>query len=240
VTDTSIVADPERSEPSAAERVPDALPPPRRPWRAITRRLPWYRHTATAPASVEPEDPSQALSAAPDGDDHRSTHGAVRTTSRWTRVIAFGVLPVLAMALGVASAYFKYQDGTLSEARSAGVEAASAASQIATAMLSYTPDKAEAELTVVRDQLTGPFRDSYTSLTNDVVIPGAKQGQVSATATIPAVATLSAAPTQASVLLFVDQTIVMGAKPPTQNKSVVRVTMQKVDNRWLVSGFEPI
>ena len=48
------------------------------------------------------------------------------------------------------------------------------------------------ELHAARDLLTGDFRDSYTSLTNDVVIPGAKQKQISAVATVPAAASVSA------------------------------------------------
>src|ERR1700730_4942359 len=53
-------------------------------------------------------------------------------------------------------------------------------------MLSYQPDTVEKDLAVARDQLTGAFRDSYTSLTRDVVVPGAKDKQVPAVATVPA------------------------------------------------------
>ena len=75
------------------------------------------------------------------------------------------------------------------------------------ALLSYKPDTVEQQLTAARDLLTGDFRDSYTSLTNDVVIPGAKQKQISAVATVPAMASVSANPRHAVVLVFVNQTV---------------------------------
>ena len=74
------------------------------------------------------------------------------------------------------------------------------------ALLSYKPDTVEQQLGAARDLLTGEFRDSYTSLTNDVVIPGAKEKQISAVASVPAAASVSADPNQAVVLLFVNQT----------------------------------
>ena len=80
------------------------------------------------------------------------------------------------------------------------------------ALLSYKPDTVEQQLGAARDLLTGDFRDSYTSLTNDVVIPGAKQKQISAVATVPAMASVSADPNHAVVLVFVNQTVVVGQR----------------------------
>ncbi len=44
----------------------------------------------------------------------------------------------------------------------------------------------------------------------------------------------------AVVLVFVDQTTVVGNDAPTDTDSVVRVTLDRIGNRWLISGFEPI
>ena len=98
----------------------------------------------------------------------------------------------------------------------------------------------EQQLGAARDLLTGDFRDSYTSLTNDVVIPGAKQKQISAVATVPAVASVSANPSHAVVLVFVNQTVIVGQTAPTDTASSVRVTLDKVGNRWLISKFDPV
>jgi Mce-associated membrane protein len=77
-------------------------------------------------------------------------------------------------------------------------------------------------------------------LTNDVVIPGAKQKQISATATVPAAGSVSADADRAVVMVFVNQTVIVGKDAPTDTASAVRISMEKVDNRWLISGFDPI
>jgi Mce-associated membrane protein len=47
-------------------------------------------------------------------------------------------------------------------------------------------------------------------------------------------------PRHAVVLVFVDQTITIGNGSPTNTASSVRVTLEKVDDRWLISQFEPV
>ena len=107
-------------------------------------------------------------------------------------------------------------------------------------MLSYKPDTVEQQLTAARDRLTGSFRNEYTDLTNNVVIPGAKQKQISAVANVPEAASVSANPGHAVVLVFVDQTVTVGNDVPTDTASSVRVTLDKVGDRWLISQFDPV
>jgi len=92
----------------------------------------------------------------------------------------------------------------------------------------------------VGNLLTGEFRDSYTSLTNDVVIPGAKEKQISAVASVPAAASVSATATEAVVLVFVNQTVIVGQDAPTDTASSVRVSLEKVSDSWLISKFDPV
>ncbi|MCX8560442.1 hypothetical protein OS122_05995 [Mycolicibacterium mucogenicum] len=106
-------------------------------------------------------------------------------------------------------------------------------------LLSYTPDNVKAKLTAARDLLTGDFRNTYTSLTNDVVIPGALQKRISATAEVPAASTTSVTATHAVVLVFINQTVVIGHDAPSETASAVEVTLDKSGDRWLISGFEP-
>jgi Mce-associated membrane protein len=75
---------------------------------------------------------------------------------------------------------------------------------------------------------------------SDVVIPGAKQKQISAVATVAAVASASAEPNHAVVLVFVNQTVAVGQDAPTDTASSVRVTLDKVGDRWLISKFDPV
>jgi len=42
------------------------------------------------------------------------------------------------------------------------------------------------------------------------------------------------------VLAYFDQSLSVGSAAPTRTNSCVRVTMEKLDGRWLISGFDPI
>lgn len=158
----------------------------------------------------------------------------------WKRVVAFGILPAVAILLGAAAGYLKWQDGSARGSQTAAAQSVRAATEDTAAMLSYRADTAEKDLTAARDRLTGSFRDAYSRLVNEVVIPGAKQKRISAAATVPAAASVSATENHAVVLVFVNQTTTFGGDPPTATTSSVRVTLDKVDKRWLVAQFEPI
>lgn len=154
--------------------------------------------------------------------------------------IAFGLLPIVALLLGAAAGYLKWEDSSRRDADRARTESVQAAKDATVALLSYKPDTVEKDLGAARDRLTGSFLDAYTQLVNTVVIPGAKEKKISAVAAVPAAASVSAKPDHAVVLLFVDQTVVVGTDAPTQTASSVRVTMEKVHDHWLISGFDPI
>jgi Mce-associated membrane protein len=159
---------------------------------------------------------------------------------RAKRIVAFGVLPILALILAAGSGYLKWQVDSAREAQSAQVESVPAATESTIAILSYQPDSAEKELTAARDRLTEPFKDQYTKLITDVVIPGSKQKKISAIATVPAAASISATHDHAVVLVFIDQSIVIGTDAPTSTSSTVRVTLDKDGDKWLISQFDPV
>jgi Mce-associated membrane protein len=157
-----------------------------------------------------------------------------------SRVLAFGVLPGLVLVLSVAAGLLKWQDASARASQAAGIESIAAAKDSTIAMLSYQPDSVEKDLGAAQDRLTGKFKTSYAQLIHDVVIPGAKQRHISAVATIPAAAPVAANPKHAVVLLFVDQTVITGSDAPTDTASTVRVSLDKIGNRWLISSFDPI
>ncbi|GAB1813098.1 hypothetical protein [Mycobacterium sp. MUNTM1] len=181
-----------------------------------------------------------------DGDDDRAVSSEADTTPspkrrpKWSRVAAFGLLPVLALAAAAGVGYLKWQDAWDRGAGVAGVESLAAAKDSTVAILSYQPDTAEKDLGAARDRLTGKFKDAYTQLTHDVVVPGAKKEHISAVATVPAAALVSAAPDHAVVLVYVNQTVTAGNDVPTDTSSTVRVTLDKSGDRWLISSFDPL
>ena len=205
-------------------------------------------------ASVDEPDASVDESDAPaeesDSSVDESAPDAPKRRIDWSRVVAFGVLPAIALLLVLAAAYFKWQDTSSNYGEmpplaseqhpSPALASVTAAKDSTIAMLSYQPDTVEQQLNAARDLLTGEFRDSYTSLINDVVIPGAKQQSISAVASVPAVASVSADPTHAVVLVFVNQTVVVGQSTPTDTASTVRVVLEKVGDRWLINKFDPV
>lgn len=158
----------------------------------------------------------------------------------WARVVAFGLLPAVALLLAAAAGYLKWADNSVRNAEIARIESVQAAKDSTVAMLSYEPDTVEQQLNDARGLLTGEFQESYTGLINDVVIPGAKQKQISTVASVPAAASVSADPSEAVVLVFVNQTLVVGEDAPTDTASSVRVTLEKIDGRWLISAFDPV
>lgn len=180
----------------------------------------------------------------PDADDHTKPAGADDVTRRsgvgWRRVVAYGVLPGLALLITGLGGYLKWLSSSFDDAQFARTESVHAATNNTIAMLSYRPGSVERDLNAARNGLGGTLKDSYNSLIHDVVIPGSKQRQVSATATVPSAASVSASANHAVVLIFVNQTVIIGADRPTNTASSVRVTLDKVDNRWLTTAFDPI
>lgn len=208
-------------------------------------------------ASIEDEQECAAVGETSDGvdlpevqktasEDNPSDDAKVpQPRPRWrrirlARVFAFGVLPVLALSLAAAGGFLKWQDWRAHRSGVAGIESVNAAKESTVALLSYQPDSIEKDLGSAQDRLTGKFKDSYTQLIHDVVIPGAKKSHISATATVPAASSVSATPDHAVALVFVNQTVIVGNDAPTDTASAVRVTLEKNGNRWLISAFDPV
>jgi Mce-associated membrane protein len=166
--------------------------------------------------------------------------GKVNRQTDWSRVLGYGVLPGLALLLALVAGFSKWQEQSFRSSQNAATESLAAAKESTVAILSYQADGAGQTLVAARDRLTAPYKDAYTKLTDEVVIPGATKDHVSVTATVPAAASVSATPRHAVVTLFVDQAAAIGKDAPTSTASSIRVTLEKISGRWLISEFEPI
>lgn len=178
-----------------------------------------------------------------DGTPHATAAQTPATKRRghsWRGAVAYGLLPALAASLTVTAAYFKWEVMQNQMADRAAAESVAAAESTAIAMLSYRFDSVERDLGAALDRMTEDFRQSYLQLTHDVVVPGAKQRQLSTEAVVKAAAPVEAELDRATVMLFIDQTVVMGQDAPVVSASSVRVTLDKVDDRWLVAAFDPV
>src|SRR5213080_2094047 len=143
----------------------------------------------------------------------------------WSKLVAFGVLPLLVVALAAGAGYLKFRVGAIRGAEQARTQSVQAATEATIAMLSYSPDNVEATLHAAQERLTGQFCDSYRSLIDDVVIPGAKQKKIASTATVPGAASMTATENHATVMVFINQSMIIASGAPTDSASVVEVTL---------------
>jgi Mce-associated membrane protein len=105
-------------------------------------------------------------------------------------------------------------------------------------VLTFRSDTVDRDVAAARERLTGGFLDTYKQRTQQELIPNAKQRRVIATASVPAAASESVTANHAVVLLFVTQTVRIGDAPRADTGSSVRVTLDKVGERWLISDFD--
>lgn len=187
-----------------------------------------------------PEDQAKQEDSAAAEADAASDTTRKRRRIAWPRVLAYGLLPGFALLLALAAGYFKWVDGAADDVARARTESVRAASEDAVALLSYRPDSVDKDLVAARERLTGDFKDAYTTLTREVVIPGAIEKHIAAVAKVNAAASVSATANHAVVLLFVNQTVTIGDGAPTDTQPVIRVTLDEVNGRWLVSRFDPV
>lgn len=193
--------------------------------------------TAT-PSSEASEGDSPESAAAEVADNTDSPSRDRRPALR--RLLLVTLLPALATVLTLAAGYLRWQDASARVAQEAAAQSVQTATEATIAMLSYRPETVDSASAAAADGMTGAFRDEYTQLIKEVVAPGAKQQHISTVVTVPAAASVTAGARHAVVLLFVDQETTIGNGPPTMSASSVRVTLDKVGGRWLVSQFDPV
>ncbi|KUI37442.1 twin-arginine translocation pathway signal [Mycobacterium sp. IS-1496] len=123
----------------------------------------------------------------------------------------------------------------------AATAAIRAASDGTVALLSYQPDSVDTDLAAAKTHLTGEFLDYYGKFSDEILLPAAKQRAVSTEASVVRAAEAEIGQDTAKVLLFVNQTTSSRERPdPAQTASSVMVSLTKVDDRWLISAFDPI
>lgn len=159
---------------------------------------------------------------------------------RWKQVAVFAGLPALALILCLTASVLRWNDGFYRQSEQAQVESILVAREAATALLSYEPDTVEQNLVSAQALLTEDFHAAYTQAMTEVIIPRAQQKRITNHADVAAAASVSADPRHAVALVFVNQTVRIGSQEPAHIVSSVRVTLDKIDDQWLISGFDPI
>ncbi|MGV0811800.1 hypothetical protein ABQF34_07525 [Mycolicibacterium boenickei] len=202
------------------------------------------------PTSVEPEAAGETVAdetvedegveeAAEEPADVEEPVEAEQRPRARSRVSAAVVLAAVALVLALAAGVLRWQIASHNASDVARAESAEAARDITVQMLSYETETVEEQLNAVRERLTGNFLGSYTAMT-DEIIPAARAQQIAAIADVPRIGVVNAEPDNADLVLFVNQAVQVGGQMPQKTPSVVRVTMVKDGDRWLMSEYEPV
>ncbi len=163
--------------------------------------------------------------------------------SREARIISYAILAVLVLASGAWATllYFaqyrpdKQTDPTVRQ------EVATSASDGTTAVLSYSSDTLDQDFDNARSHLAGEFLTYFNDFTARVVAPAAKQRPLKTSAEVGGAAVMELHPNSAVVLVFVNQTTTAKDNPkPMTAVSSIRVHMNRVDGRWLITKFDPV
>lgn len=155
------------------------------------------------------------------------------------------VLAALCLPAATAAVVFWVQtpatQGTTSLVSASSQSAVAAAKSSVHAILSYDYRTISADIAAAKADTTGVFAHQYVS-TASQLLAQAKAVKAIVQATVGSSGVVSAANNAVVVLLFVDQASVRqvtGQKTPTTriDQSRVRVTMSRVNGKWLVSAL---
>lgn len=182
-----------------------------------------------------------------DGDAGRKRGPVVSLLSRtygWLKArvlkVVLAIFTTASVALVVALFWFQYRPDEATDAKAAE-SVLSTAKEATSAILSYSPDTLDRDLSNAKSYLTGDFLTYYSQFTEQILAPTAKDKAAKTSAVVIRGAVSELHPDSAVVMLFLNQTTTSKERPePTLNASSVLVSLTKVDGKWLVSSFEPV
>ncbi|WP_431231142.1 hypothetical protein ACQ856_15950 [Mycolicibacterium psychrotolerans] len=159
--------------------------------------------------------------------------------SHWAAILLVVLLVASAGAAGGVYWWLYRPDQQTNSA--AQQQAINAARDGTVALLSYSPDSLDKDLANAKSHLTGEFLKYYSQFTDQIVAPAAKQKGVKTEATVARAALSEMHPSDATVLVFVNQVTTSKDRPdPALATSSVMVKLTKTDGHWLISEFNPI
>lgn len=163
-----------------------------------------------------------------------------RPTQWRLKLLMLAVLLTGSAALAGSLFWLQYRPDhqTDSGAAKAAVQAASDGT---VAVLSYSADTFERDLSEAKEHLTGDFLRYYDNFAQQKLAPAAKQNAVRTTATVVRAAASEVRLDSAVVLLLINQTTSNLSMPePILTASSIRVTLTKHEGVWRISSFGPV
>ena len=162
---------------------------------------------------------------------------AGRISATW-RITIVVVLTLLVAASGVAAGILDTQTSNDTATQQERDTASAAAKTEIPQILSYNYKTLSADLARASADTTGQFSGQFGVLASQLIGPNAAKQQTVTKATVPVAAAMDSSGDEVTVLVFVDQSTTSKQQPKAQkNASQLRVTMRKVNGRWLIEQF---
>ncbi len=179
------------------------------------------------------------------GDSPEQTERSGRSAPRaWHKVKPVPViLVVLLLISGGAATWLYFTQYRPDKQTDAGVASAviNSASEGTVAILSYSPESLDKDFAAAKSHLSGDFLSYYNQFTEQIVAPAAKQKSLKTTARVLGAAVQELHPDSAVVLVLVDQSTMSKDNPdPAMAASSVLVSLNRVNDKWLISKFDPV
>lgn len=191
--------------------------------------------TDSAQESETASDTEAGSEAEPVADAEPDAEAAPRPRRRWLVVAAVGV--AFAVLLGV-SGFLGFQVWQARQLATAEQQARDTAVAYAQVLTSIDSAKVDENFNQVLDGATGEFKDMYSESSmqlRQLLI----DNKAAAHGVVVESAVQSAADDRVVVLLFVDQSVTNSQVPdPRIDRSRIKMTMEKVDGRWLAAKVE--
>jgi Mce-associated membrane protein len=170
----------------------------------------------------------------------RIARRAGRIPAGW-RIATVIVLTLLVAGSGVAAGILDTQRSNNTSTQQERDAAVAAAKTEIPQVLSYNYKTLSADLARASADTTGQFSGQFGVLASQLIGPNATKQQTVTKAAVPVAAAVDSSGNEVTVLVFVDQSTTSKAQPKAQtNASQLRVTMQKVNGRWLVEQFSAL
>lgn len=192
----------------------------------------------SAPAVSEAPLDTAPLAELPDAQLAEASGVGPRSALRSTPILAL-VLTTLLMAVAAGFVWFKvHQHDATESARRAALEASRDASRV---LFSYDYRELSKDFAAGKAVTTGAFRNQYADTTAKVVTPVATQKKAVVKAEVVSAGVVRASQSTVVTVVFVNQVTTSSLQAgPKVDLSRVRMTLQHVGGRWLVSKVEAL
>lgn len=154
------------------------------------------------------------------------------------RLVIVAVLVVLIIASGVLAGFKANQASDAQATQSDRQAAAAAAKTEIPQILTYSYKSLSKDLAKGAADTTGQFKGEFNLETQQIIEPQVPKEQLSTQAQARVAVPIDSTGNQVTVLVFLDQSTTSKAQPKAQvQQPQLRVTMQKVNGKWLVENY---